>query len=233
VRPLWFLWEDGYFWLLSGAWSSVPARIGTDPVAALVVDTCDLLTGETVQVVARGRAEVVAFDVARCRGGNGPGRLRGGDPDPAWPRGEARYGGGISMLSSDSSVSCSNRRLNLIDRISLRHEGDDELSGVAIEVLAAAVVGRGRTRIGMTCSSLHVTERNASVEHGHDERSSRPVQPEQHRLGGMGAVVLLGGEQEHAELGAVEASFCRRVHLRPTHVLRGVRGDSRTPDIGR
>jgi hypothetical protein len=60
---------------------------------------------------------------------------------------------------------------------------------------------------------------------------SRSVQPEEHRQGGVGAVVLLGGEQEHAELGAVEASSSRRVHVRPTDVLRGVRGDS-SIDVG-
>ena len=41
---------------------------------------------------------------------------------------------------------------------------------------------------------------------------SQSVQPEEHRQGGMGAVVTLGGEQEHAELGAVESSPRRRVH---------------------
>jgi hypothetical protein len=60
---------------------------------------------------------------------------------------------------------------------------------------------------------------------------SQSVQPEQHRQGGVGAVVLVGGEQEHAELGAVESSPGRRVHLRPSDVLRGVRRDS-SIDVG-
>jgi hypothetical protein len=38
-----------------------------DPEVALVVDTCDLETGEVLQVVARGAAEVVPFDADRAR----------------------------------------------------------------------------------------------------------------------------------------------------------------------
>jgi hypothetical protein len=54
----------------------------------------------------------------------------------------------------------------------------------------------------------------------------QPVQTEQHRRRGMIAVVLLGGEQEHAELGAVETAGVRRVHLRSADVLRRVRSDA-------
>ncbi|HVE47683.1 MAG TPA: hypothetical protein VNA57_13165 [Acidimicrobiales bacterium] len=42
----------------------------------------------------------------------------------------------------------------------------------------------------------------------------QPVQTEQHRKRGVIAVGLLGGEQEHAELRAVETPGVRRVHLR-------------------
>ena len=65
VRPVWFLWEDGFFWVLSGPWSALPSRVRADPAVALVVDTCDLITGETVQVAARGSAEVLTFDADR------------------------------------------------------------------------------------------------------------------------------------------------------------------------
>ena len=47
----------------------------------------------------------------------------------------------------------------------------------------------------------------------------------------MLVVVVLGGEQEHAEFGAVESSPGRRVYLPPTDVLRGVRGDP-SIDVG-
>jgi hypothetical protein len=46
----------------------------------------------------------------------------------------------------------------------------------------------------------------------------------------VGAVVLLGGEQEHAEFRPVESSRVRGVHLRAPHVLRRVRGDA-TVDV--
>ena len=38
-----------------------------DPNVALVVDECDLVTGRVQQVIARGRAELVPFDVPRGR----------------------------------------------------------------------------------------------------------------------------------------------------------------------
>src|SRR5215207_2963018 len=47
----------------------------------------------------------------------------------------------------------------------------------------------------------------------------------------MIAAVLLGGEQEHAELGAVETAGVRRVHLRSADVPRRVRGDAPV-DVG-
>lgn len=65
VRPVWFLWEDGCFWVLSGPWSALPGRVTADPAVALVVDSCDLRSGEVVQVAAKGRAQQVAFDVGR------------------------------------------------------------------------------------------------------------------------------------------------------------------------
>jgi hypothetical protein len=55
VRPVWFLWEEGAFW------------VRADPAVALVVDECDLATGLVRQVIARGRAELLPFDVERGR----------------------------------------------------------------------------------------------------------------------------------------------------------------------
>jgi hypothetical protein len=54
----------------------------------------------------------------------------------------------------------------------------------------------------------------------------QPVQTEQHRKRGVVAVVLLGGEQEHAKIRAVETAGVRRVHLRSADILRRVRGDA-------
>lgn len=67
VRPTWFLWEDGAFWILTGPWARLPARVGADPAIALVVDVCDLATGTVRQVIARGTAEILPFDVPRGR----------------------------------------------------------------------------------------------------------------------------------------------------------------------
>ena len=67
VRPVWFLWEDGAFWILTGPWARLLSRVAADPALALVVDECDLRTGRVRQVIARGRAEVRAFDVPRGR----------------------------------------------------------------------------------------------------------------------------------------------------------------------
>ncbi|MET7358911.1 pyridoxamine 5'-phosphate oxidase family protein [Streptomyces sp. NPDC005562] len=67
VRPVWFLWEDGAFWTLTGPWTRLFDRVKDDPKVALVVDECDLASGRVRQVIARGRAELVPFDVPRGR----------------------------------------------------------------------------------------------------------------------------------------------------------------------
>lgn len=67
VRPVWFLWEDGAFWVLTGPWARLFDRVKEDPRLALVVDECDLATGRVRQVIARGRGELVPFDVPRGR----------------------------------------------------------------------------------------------------------------------------------------------------------------------
>ncbi|WP_017627015.1 pyridoxamine 5'-phosphate oxidase family protein [Nocardiopsis chromatogenes] len=67
VRPVWYLWEGGAFWILTGPWSRLPAHLRKDPAVALAVDSCDLGTGEVLQVLARGRAELLPFDAERAR----------------------------------------------------------------------------------------------------------------------------------------------------------------------
>ncbi|WP_255951054.1 pyridoxamine 5'-phosphate oxidase family protein [Streptomyces odontomachi] len=67
VRPTWFLWEDGAFWILTGPWARLPGHVRADPAIALVVDVCEVGTGLVRQVIARGRAEVLPFDVPRGR----------------------------------------------------------------------------------------------------------------------------------------------------------------------
>ena len=67
IRPVWFVWEDGCFWWLTGSWSRLPAILARDPRVALVVDTCELETGRVLQVTAVGEAAAVPFDAARAR----------------------------------------------------------------------------------------------------------------------------------------------------------------------
>jgi nitroimidazol reductase NimA-like FMN-containing flavoprotein (pyridoxamine 5'-phosphate oxidase superfamily) len=67
VRPVWFLWEEGAFWVLTGPWARLLGRVRADPEVALVVDECEPASGLVRQVIARGRAELLPFDVARGR----------------------------------------------------------------------------------------------------------------------------------------------------------------------
>lgn len=65
--PMWFLWEDGALWMPSDAGASSVRRIGEDPrVAAEIVDF-DVAGGRLLHLGLRGRAEVLAMDVARFK----------------------------------------------------------------------------------------------------------------------------------------------------------------------
>jgi len=67
VRPVWYLWEDRSFWILTGPWTKLYGRVRADPALALIVDECDVTTGVVRQVIARGRGELLPFDVPRGR----------------------------------------------------------------------------------------------------------------------------------------------------------------------
>jgi hypothetical protein len=67
VRPVWFLWEEHAFWILTGPWAKLLHRVQHDSAIALVVDECNLVTGSVRQVIARGQAEILPFDVPRGR----------------------------------------------------------------------------------------------------------------------------------------------------------------------
>ncbi|WP_245692022.1 pyridoxamine 5'-phosphate oxidase family protein [Streptomyces katrae] len=66
VRPVWFLWEDGAFWWLTGSYSRMERILAVDPRVALVVDTCELADAEVLSVTCRGTAQVVPLDRARA-----------------------------------------------------------------------------------------------------------------------------------------------------------------------
>lgn len=50
-----------------GNWSRLPSTLKGDPRVALVVDTCDLETGEVLQVAAAGDGEIYQLDPERAR----------------------------------------------------------------------------------------------------------------------------------------------------------------------
>jgi nitroimidazol reductase NimA-like FMN-containing flavoprotein (pyridoxamine 5'-phosphate oxidase superfamily) len=83
VRPVWYVWEEEAFWWLTGGWSRLTATLRENPEVVALVDTCDLISGEVLQVVAAGAAEVAPFDEARARR-----KLRRylGDDESAWDR---------------------------------------------------------------------------------------------------------------------------------------------------
>ena len=35
IRPTWYLWEDGAFWILTGPWARLPNRVRADPAIAV------------------------------------------------------------------------------------------------------------------------------------------------------------------------------------------------------
>ncbi|WP_067598532.1 pyridoxamine 5'-phosphate oxidase family protein [Nocardiopsis listeri] len=67
VRPVWFLWEEGVLRWITGEYSVMVKHLERDPRTAVVIDTCDLRRQEYLQVIMRGRAEVVPFDRALAR----------------------------------------------------------------------------------------------------------------------------------------------------------------------
>jgi hypothetical protein len=82
VRPIWYVFDEAGFWWITGRWSSIDATLRRDPRVELVVDTCDLESGEVLQVRARGRAELQPFDRERAQAWGerymGPDRARWG-----------------------------------------------------------------------------------------------------------------------------------------------------------
>ena len=67
VRPLWYQWEEGSFWMMSGPWAKLFGRIQRDPEISLVIDVCELDRGRIIQVIASGAAEIAPFDIPRAR----------------------------------------------------------------------------------------------------------------------------------------------------------------------
>jgi Pyridoxamine 5'-phosphate oxidase len=67
VRPMWYQWEQGAFWMISGPWARLFKRIQSDAEIVLVVDVCELPAGRIMQVIAHGAAQTKPFDIPRAR----------------------------------------------------------------------------------------------------------------------------------------------------------------------
>src|SRR5690606_27609645 len=78
LRPVWFLWEDGAFWWITGSYSQLRALLRREPTVRMVIDTCDLASGSVFQMNAAGKATVEPRDTDRIyrklRRYLGPGR---------------------------------------------------------------------------------------------------------------------------------------------------------------
>lgn len=67
IRPVWFLWEDGALWWLTGSsYSRLGHHIVHDPRVAVVIDTCDIDSGRVLAVTMDGDALVVPFEPDRA-----------------------------------------------------------------------------------------------------------------------------------------------------------------------
>jgi hypothetical protein len=55
------------FWLISGPWAKLHARVQRDPEVAVCVDVGDFATGRVLQVCAYGQAEIRPYDVGLAR----------------------------------------------------------------------------------------------------------------------------------------------------------------------
>lgn len=67
IRPVWYQWEADAFWIISGPWAKLHARVQHDPEVALCVDVGDFTAGRVLQVCAYGAAEIRPYDVELAR----------------------------------------------------------------------------------------------------------------------------------------------------------------------
>jgi nitroimidazol reductase NimA-like FMN-containing flavoprotein (pyridoxamine 5'-phosphate oxidase superfamily) len=66
LRPVWYLYDDATFYWLTDTASFLHRAVSAGDRLVLVVDECNLQTGEVVHVRARGLAEIVAVDRDRA-----------------------------------------------------------------------------------------------------------------------------------------------------------------------
>lgn len=62
VRPVWFLYEESVLWWLTGSYSQLSTWLNVDPRVQVVIDSCDLATGEVLALTMTGQARVRPFE---------------------------------------------------------------------------------------------------------------------------------------------------------------------------
>ena len=67
IRSVWFEWQDGAFWIISGPWAKLFTRVQKDPKVALGIDYSDFEGGRVVQVNVYGEVEIRDCDVELVR----------------------------------------------------------------------------------------------------------------------------------------------------------------------
>ena len=67
IRPLWYQWEEGCFWIINGPWAKLFGRLQRDPKVALMIDVGEYRSGRIYQIMAHGDAEMTRYDIPRAR----------------------------------------------------------------------------------------------------------------------------------------------------------------------
>lgn len=66
LRPVWYVFESGAFYWLTDTSNFLCKAVQRGEALVLVVDECDITTGEVIHVRARGRGEIVEVDRPRA-----------------------------------------------------------------------------------------------------------------------------------------------------------------------
>ena len=66
LRPVWFLYDEPSFYWLTDTANVLHRMVLAHEKLVVIVDTCDLETGEVVQVRARGLADITPVDRERA-----------------------------------------------------------------------------------------------------------------------------------------------------------------------
>ena len=66
LRAVWYIFEDGAFWWLTNTGPFLNKAIAGGEPLVVVVDVCDITSGEVVYVRARGRAELLSVNRERA-----------------------------------------------------------------------------------------------------------------------------------------------------------------------